>query len=68
MKDEKFQNIKGKILDNINYARKNNLRKVSALLMFDEESIKKELLSWLLMEGYKVSLKRDEFDILIIEW
>ena len=36
--------------------------------MVEEESIKKEVLSWLIMEGYKVSLRRDEVDILIIEW
>ncbi|NLL29482.1 MAG: hypothetical protein GX258_00190 [Clostridiales bacterium] len=68
MNGESLENIKRKIQSNINYARESNVRKVSAILMVEEESIKKEVLSWLIMEGYKVSLRRDEVDILIIEW
>lgn len=59
---------KRKILENINYAREINMNKISALLVCDEEEIQKELLSWLIFEGYKVSLTRDDVNILTIEW
>ncbi len=59
---------KRKILENINYAKEINMNKISALLVCDEEEIQKELLSWLIFEGYKVSLTRDDVNILTIEW
>lgn len=59
---------KRKILDNINYAKESNINKVSAILMCSDEEIQKELLSWLVIEGYKVSLIKDEVNVLTIEW
>lgn len=59
---------KRKILENINYARKININKISALLVCNEEEIQKELLFWLIFEGYKVSLTKNDVNILTIEW
>lgn len=68
MEDNLIIRQKGKILDNINYAKNNNLNKISALMVFDNEEIQKELLTWLIFQGYKVSLTKDEVNILVIEW
>ncbi|EOR20701.1 MULTISPECIES: hypothetical protein [Clostridium] len=59
---------KRKILDNINYAKNSDINKVSAILMCNDEEVQKELLAWLALEGYKVSLIKDEINILTIEW
>ncbi|MGG7058501.1 hypothetical protein ACQPUY_01555 [Clostridium nigeriense] len=59
---------KRKILENINYAKEIKINKISALLVCNEEEIQKELLSWLIFEGYKVSLIKDDVNILTIEW
>lgn len=59
---------KRKILENINYAKESDINKVSAILMCEDKEIEKELLSWLVLDGYKVSLKKDEMSILTIEW
>ena len=66
--DDLIVDQKRKILENINYAKEINMNKISALLVCDEEEIQKELLSWLIFEGYKVSLTRDDVNILTIEW
>ncbi|WP_294188428.1 hypothetical protein [uncultured Clostridium sp.] len=68
MSDNLIVNQKRKIIDNINYAKEMNLNKISALLFSDNEEIQKELLTWLIFHGYKVSLTRDEVNILTIEW
>ena len=68
MEDNLIIRQKGKILDNINYAKNNNLNKISALMVFDNEEIQKELLTWLIFQGYKVSLTKDEVNILVVEW
>lgn len=59
---------KRKLLDNINYAKEVNINKVSAILVCNEEQLQKELLSWLIYEGYKVSLTKEDVNILTIEW
>lgn len=59
---------KRKILDNINYAKNSDINKISAILMCNDGEVEKELLSWLVLEGYKVSLIKDEINILTIEW
>lgn len=68
MDTELLKDKKRKILENINYAKKNNINKVSAIIVIEDEEIKKELLSWLIYEGYKVSLTMDDVNILTIEW
>ncbi|EKY26193.1 hypothetical protein [Clostridium celatum] len=44
--------------------------KISAILAIDEEESEMimNLVNWLLLEGYKVSLKNEEYSILTIEW
>ena len=68
MNSEIINDQKRKILDNINYAKNSDMNKVSAILIRNDEAIQKELLSWLVIEGYKVSLIKDEVNILTIEW
>ena len=68
MSDNLIVNQKRKIMDKINYATELNLNKISALLLSDDEELQKELLTWLIFHGYKVSLTKDEVNILIIEW
>lgn len=68
MNSEFINDQKRKILDNINYAKESNMNKVSAILMCNDTEVQKELLSWLVIEGYKVSLIQDEVNILTIEW
>lgn len=64
---EVINNKKNKILENINYAKEKNINKISAILISNDEE-NKELISWFILEGYKVSLIRDEVNILVIEW
>ena len=59
---------KRKILENINYAKESNINKISAIIMCNDKEVQKELLSWLVVQGYKVSLIKDEVNILTIEW
>ena len=59
---------KRKILANINYAKESNINKISAIIMCNDKEVQKELLSWLVVQGYKVSLIKDEVNILTIEW
>lgn len=68
MKNILLEDRKKKILENIDYARTININKVSAILITEDEKIKSEIISWLINEGYKVSLIKDEVDILNIEW
>lgn len=63
-----LEDKKRKILENINYARTIDINKISAMLITEDEKIKSEIISWLINEGYKVSLIKDEVDILNIEW
>ena len=62
-----MNNKKKKILENINYAKENNINKISAILIVNNEE-KREIVSWLVLEGYKVSLVEDDVTILIVEW
>lgn len=62
-----MNNKKKKILENINYAKENNINKISAILISTNEE-KREIVSWLVLEGYKVSLVEDDVTILIVEW
>ena len=46
------------------------VNKISAILAMDDESeeIQKLLVNWLLVEGYRISIKKEDFSILTIEW
>lgn len=65
---EILKDHKRKLLDNINYAKEVNINKVSAILVCNDEEIQKELLSWLIYEGYKVAFTKEDVNILTIEW
>lgn len=68
MDTELLKDKKRKVLENITYAKGMDINKVSAILVMDNEEIQKELLSWLIYEGYKVSLIKNDVNILTIEW
>lgn len=66
----KFESNKEKIQQNIKMGKNMGVNKISAILAIDDENeeIQLRLISWLLIEGYKVSLKKEEYSILTIEW
>ena len=66
----KFENHKNKIQENIDMGKNMGVNKISAILAIDDESeeIQRLLVSWLLLEGYRISLKKEDFSILMIEW
>ena len=66
----KFESHKNKIQENINMGKNMGVNKISAILAMDDESeeIQRQLVSWLLLEGYRISLKKEDFSILTIEW
>ncbi len=67
---EKFENQKKKIEDNIKSAKNSNLNKLTAILVNSNEAeeINGALIEWLFDEGYMVSVKKEEFKILTIQW
>ena len=66
----KFESHKNKIQENIDMGKNMGVNKISAILAIDDESeeIQRQLVSWLLLEGYRISLKKEDFSILTIEW
>ena len=66
----KFENHKNKIQENIDMGKNMGVNKISAILAMDDESeeIQRQLVSWLLLEGYRISLKKEDYSILTIEW
>ena len=66
----KFESHKNKIQENIEMGKNMGVNKISAILAMDDESedIERELVSWLLLEVYRISLKKEDFSILTIEW
>ncbi|MBE6054934.1 MAG: hypothetical protein E7212_13725 [Clostridium sartagoforme] len=65
---ELFKEKQRKILENITYAKERNINKVTAIIVEEDEEIEKQLLFWLIYEGYRVSLIRDDVNIISIEW
>ena len=65
-----FENHKNKIVENINAAKDMDMNKITAILAIDDDSeeIQRKLINWLIIEGYKVSLRKDEYSILVVEW
>ena len=58
-------------MENIEYGKSVGINKISAIFAIedeDKETIEKELITWLILEGYKVSLIQDEMKIFVIEW
>lgn len=68
--NSKFETNKDKIVQNINMGRSVGVNKITAILAMDDEfeEVQGKLINWLLMEGYKVSLKKEDYNILTIEW
>ena len=66
----KFKSHRDKIQENIELGKSMGVNKISAILAMDDESeeIQRLLVSWLLLEGYRISLKKEDFSILTIEW
>uniref|UniRef100_UPI00260E81EC hypothetical protein n=1 Tax=Clostridium sp. TaxID=1506 RepID=UPI00260E81EC len=60
---EYIKDQKTKIMENINLAKASDMNKVSAIIIWNED-IKKQIIMDLILEGYRVSLKEDEVDIL----
>ena len=67
---DRFEENKNKILENIKIGKDMGVSKISAILAIDEEESEMimNLVNWLLLEGYKVYLKNEEYSILTIEW
>ena len=67
---ERLENHKNKIVENINAAKDMDMNKITAILAIDDDSeeIQRKLINWLIIEGYKVSLRKDEYSILVVEW
>lgn len=67
---EKLKSHKNKIQENIDMGKNMGVNKISAILAMDDESeeIQRQLVSWLLLEGYRISLKKEDYSILTIEW
>ncbi len=67
---EKLESHKNKIQENIDMGKNMGVNKISAILAMDDESeeIQRQLVSWLLLEGYRISLKKEDYSILTIEW
>ena len=67
---EKLESHKNKIQENIDMGKNMGVNKISAILALDDESeeIQRQLVSWLLLEGYRISLKKEDYSILTIEW
>lgn len=66
----RFEANKHKIQENISMGKSMGINKISAILAIDDEgeNIQSQLVNWLLIEGYKISLKKDDYSILTIEW
>ena len=66
----KFESHKNKIQENIDMGKNMGVNKISAILAMDDESeeIQRQFVSWLLLEGYRISLKKEDYSILTIEW
>ncbi|EES48995.1 hypothetical protein FDA33_01435 [Clostridium botulinum] len=71
--DKKFLENKKIILEKIEQGKQAGINKVSAVFAINENDemknkMVKELATWLMEDGYKISLKEDELKILVIEW
>lgn len=67
---EEFNKHRDKILENVETGKSMGMNKITIILALDDEAeeIQGGLINWLIFEGYKVALKRDEYNILSVEW
>ena len=65
-----FERNKSKIQENIDMGKNMGINKISAILAIQDESeeIQTQLIKWLLIDGYRISLKKEDCTILTIEW
>ena len=65
-----FERHKSKIQENIDMGKNIGINKISAILSIQDESeeIQTQLIKWLLIDGYSISLKKEDCTILTIEW
>lgn len=71
--EEKLNENKNIILRNIEQGKKAGVNKISAVFaMSKRDEIRKnmitDLATWLITDGYKVSIKEGELEILTVEW
>ncbi|MBY6929869.1 hypothetical protein [Clostridium botulinum] len=71
--DKKFLENKKIILEKIEQGKQAGINKVSAVFAINENDemknkMVKEIATWLMDDGYKISIKEDELKILVIEW
>lgn len=66
--ENRLQRNKEKIKENIDMGKNMGVNKISAILAMCDEETEMKLISWLLSEGYKVSLMKEDYSILTIEW
>ena len=71
--EEKLNENKNIILRNIEQGKRAGVTKVSAVFAVSKrDEVRKNMVTdlaiWLLSDGYKVSLKEGELEILTIEW
>ncbi|AGX42531.1 hypothetical protein [Clostridium saccharobutylicum] len=71
--DDKLNENKNIILRNIEQGKQAGVNKVSAVFAISKrdefrKSMVTDLAIWLITDGYKVSLKEGELEILTIEW
>lgn len=67
---EIFESHKLKVIENINKSKSMGMNKITAILAINDEEdrIQGALINWLIKEGYKVALRKEDYDILVIEW
>ena len=65
-----FERHKSKFQENIDMGKNMGINKISAILAIQDESeeIQTQLIKWLLIDGYRISLKKEDCTILTIEW
>ena len=68
--NSEFERHKSKIQENIDMGKNIGINKISAILAIQDESeeIQTQLIKWLLIDGYRISLKKEDCTILTIEW
>ena len=67
-KSEVFESHKAKVIEN--KSKSMGMNKITAILAIDDEDeiIQGALINWLIKEGYRISLIKEDYNILVIEW
>ena len=70
MECKKEQTAAFKMRRSIDMGKNMGINKISAILAIQDESeeIQTQLIKWLLIDGYRNSLKKEDCTILTIEW